>query len=155
MTHADSDIILETDKRAAIASLLRVLVAMSEKDCIHPSYQRLMYAAERLRGVHGEAALTSALHSTDQQRVNNWQRRGVSKDGALDAERFIGCPATWVLDGKMPPCDAWEKLNLPAAEQEKPVYEREDIRELRELAARMDRESVKAITAMLRKLNIV
>lgn len=155
MTHADSDILIETGKHAAIARQLGMLMETTDKDAIHPSYQRLMYAAERLRGVTGESSLTSALHSTDQQRVNNWQRRGVSKDGALDAERFIGCPATWVLDGKMPPCDAWEKLNLPAAEQEKPVYEREDIRELRELAARMDRESVKAITSMLRKLNIV
>jgi len=141
--------------RGAVARMLQVLDAMThdERSSLHPSYVRLIEAAQILRGVRGEAALTIALRSTDQQKVNNWQRRGVSRDGALDAERYIGCPATWIIDGKLPPCEAWEKLNAPKAEQEPPPYERDDIRQLRELAEKMDAESVKALVLMLKKLN--
>lgn len=34
------------------------------------------------------------------QTVTNWAERGVSRDGALAAERLTGCSAAWILDGK-------------------------------------------------------
>lgn len=32
--------------------------------------------------------------------ITNWKSRGVSRDGALKAERMFGCAASWILDGK-------------------------------------------------------
>lgn len=32
--------------------------------------------------------------------ITNWKSRGVSRDGALKAERKFGCAASWILDGK-------------------------------------------------------
>lgn len=32
--------------------------------------------------------------------MTNWKRRGVSKEGALQAERMLGCAANWVLTGE-------------------------------------------------------
>lgn len=118
----------------------------------HPSYQRLSAAAAILLGVYGEAALSKALHSNDQQKVNNWKRRGVSRDGALEAERYIGCPATWILDGKFPRNCDWEKVcREPGATYELHA-ERAEIEELLNLARKLDRDSVRSLSAMLRKL---
>lgn len=146
---------IEPDRLDAVARLILVFTAMTltDRTKLHPSYQRLMEAAAKLRGVHGEAALTTALHSTDQQKINNWQRRGVSKDGALDAERFIGCPAVYILDGTIPPCDEWQRLRA-AQQAGKPIppYERDDVRQLRELAQSMDPESVRALVMLMKKL---
>lgn len=123
-----------------------------EKGKMHPSYRRLMDAAASLRGVYGEAALTEALHSNDQQKINNWQRRGVSKDGAIDAERYIGCPAIYILEGTMPPLDDWTKLQKILAEQNPAPYERAEVRELRDLAMSMDTESIRALILLMKKL---
>lgn len=146
---------IEPERRDAVARLIWVLTAMTHTDSKkpHPSYQRLTEAAARLRGLHGGIALTKALHYSDPQLVNNWQRRGVSKDGALDAERFIGCPAVYILDGNIPPCDEWQRLR--AADQAgQPIapYERDEVRQLRELAQGMDPESVRALIMLMKKL---
>ena len=65
---------------------------------LHPSYARLVDAAAS-RGIIGELALCRALGYAEQSKVNNWQRRGVSKSGALDAEKYLACSAVWILDG--------------------------------------------------------
>jgi len=31
--------------------------------------------------------------------MTNWKKRGISKDGAIEAERLFGCSARWVLTG--------------------------------------------------------
>jgi hypothetical protein len=145
----------EPERQDAVARLLRVLtvVASSKKSVVHPSYQRLLDAAAKLRGIHGEAALTAALHSTDQQKINNWQRRGVSKDGALEAERYIGCPATWILDGRHPPGTEWKTRTTLQAEQPAPGYGRPEQRELLDLTAEIDSESVRALILLLKTLH--
>ena len=104
---------------------------------IHPSYKRLADAASQF-GVDGEATITAKLKYKDQQKVNNWQRRGVSKDGALDAERYLGCPATWILDGST------LIESIPTV--------RNVILEMCELAKNLDDESVSAINFLLRKM---
>lgn len=119
----------------------------------HPSYLRLAEAATLLQGIRGEAALAGALKSSDQQKINNWQRRGVSKDGALDAERYLGCPATWILDGVSPPCEAWSRLTMSPEKKSAILEERIEVRELTALANKMDPDSVKALILMLRKLH--
>ena len=58
-----------------------------------------MVDAAARRGIVGELAICRALHLATQATINNWQARGVSKSGALDAEKYLGCSAVWVLDG--------------------------------------------------------
>lgn len=142
-----------TRRHDAVDRLMSAIVSMTEdeKNSLHPSYLRLIEAATKLRGIHGEAALTNVMHSTDRQKVNNWQRRGVSKDGALDAERYIGCPAVWILGGTIPPCDDWQRLQHGVQEKAVP-YERQELRELRELALRMDTDSIRALLLLMKKL---
>jgi hypothetical protein len=73
---------------------------MAAKTTRHASYQRLFDSFE-LRGVTPQASIARALNRSDQV-VGNWSKRGVSQDGALDAQRAIGVSATWILDGRGP-----------------------------------------------------
>jgi hypothetical protein len=65
---------------------------------IHPSTQRLYQAAKDLRDVTGLSAVARLLGATPQI-VKNWESRGVSSDGALLAQKLIGCNANWLLEG--------------------------------------------------------
>lgn len=146
----------KSERRDAIARMLLVLSAMVEKNkqSTLASYQRLVDAAARMRGIYGGTALTKALHYSDPQLVNNWQRRGVSRDGALDAERHLGIPAIYILDGTTPPCDEWLRLkDIPqSVEQLTPVYETNELRELNQLARSMDKASLRALLMLMKKL---
>jgi len=42
------------------------------------------------------------LPDTTPQTINNWEQRGISKKGMLDAQRAIGCSATWLESGDGP-----------------------------------------------------
>jgi len=117
----------------------------------HASYQRLAKAAAVLRGIYGEAEITKELRLESQQQVNNWQRRGVSKDGALDAERYIGCPASWILDGEFPIGCSWEKV-IGVPEKNPPLKHRREIDELTRLAKTLDAETVKSLVLLVKKL---
>ena len=111
----------------------------------HPSYKRLAEDAAKF-GIYSEADLAAALKSTDQQKVNNWQRRGVSKDGALDAERHLGCSATWILDGQLP-----ENFRMRISATD-PVV-RHVILEMCALANNLDDDSVRTINSLIRKMH--
>lgn len=144
------------ERMDAVARLLRVLtaVAIEKKIRLTDSYQRLVDASEKLHGIYGGMALTKALHYSDAQLVNNWQRRGVSRDGALDAERYLGIPATYIIDGTLPPCQEWQRLKAVtnAAEQPVATYESNELRELNELGRAMDNESLRALLMLMKKL---
>ena len=64
---------------------------------IHPSAARLFDFAET-RGLKTKAAIARALNQSDQT-ISNWEKRGVSKAGAMQAEQVIGCSANWILTG--------------------------------------------------------
>lgn len=66
----------------------------------HPSLTRLLWVAAEHQIV-GPAALARALNESDQV-VTNWGRRGVSKAGALNAQRLFGISSTWILNGTEP-----------------------------------------------------
>lgn len=66
----------------------------------HPSLTRLLEVAAEHQIV-GPAALARALNESDQV-VTNWGRRGVSKAGALNAQRLFGISSTWILNGTEP-----------------------------------------------------
>lgn len=66
----------------------------------HESLTRLLGVASEHQ-VNGPAALARALNESDQV-VTNWGRRGVSKIGALNAQRLFGVSHTWILNGTEP-----------------------------------------------------
>jgi DNA-binding transcriptional regulator YiaG len=63
---------------------------------IHETVVRLYAAAKELRDVTGQSAVARLLEVTPQV-VKNWETRGLSSDGALLAQRIIGCNANWLL----------------------------------------------------------
>jgi len=59
---------------------------------------RLYKAAEILRETTGQSAVAALLNESPQT-LNNWESRGMSKNGMLKAEEVIGCRARWLQDG--------------------------------------------------------
>ena len=145
----------EPARHDAAARMMEKITAMTKTDTsgLHPSYLRLIESAASMRGIYGENAIAEALQSSDKQKVNNWQRRGVSKDGALDAERRLGIPAVYILDDIIPPCEEWQRLRA-ASKVEAPqiIYQSNELRELNEFAATMDKDSLRALLLLMKKL---
>lgn len=70
---------------------------------MHDSMNRLLtYARDKTQGTREpikdftDLGLSMGVSSAV---MTNWKSRGISKQGALQAERMYGCSATWVLDG--------------------------------------------------------
>lgn len=61
--------------------------------------KRLYEAAEALRGLKGQSEVARALNASPQT-INNWEARGMSKAGMLNAQSVIGCSATWLASGE-------------------------------------------------------
>ena len=70
---------------------------MADAD-MHPTMARLYEAASTLRGIAGQSNLADALNESPQT-LNNWERRGISKRGALAAAQVIGCNPQWIISG--------------------------------------------------------
>jgi hypothetical protein len=71
---------------------------------MHAHMERL-YAAARSLGrlsPEMEQASLARLLNVAQQNVNNWESRGLSKEGLLDAQQKLGVNATWVVTGEGP-----------------------------------------------------
>jgi DNA-binding transcriptional regulator YiaG len=65
---------------------------------MHETAERLYQAAKELLRITGQSAVARILNASPQT-LKNWESRGVSKAGMLDAERLIGCSATWIETG--------------------------------------------------------
>lgn len=72
-------------------------LTISTMSDIHPSIERLYLAAKALRDVAGLSAVARLLGVTPQV-VKNWETRGLSSEGALLAQKMIGCNANWLLE---------------------------------------------------------
>lgn len=69
---------------------------------MHPSMQRLYRAAkQRDPSCERQVDIANAINESS-QRVNNWEARGISKDGAIAAQKLLGISATYLLDGTGP-----------------------------------------------------
>lgn len=78
----------------------RIIKDMENKEKpIHPTLERLMLAAQELRGITSFAQLARVLDETDQT-INNWKNRGISSKGLVKAQKHIGCSATWLSTGE-------------------------------------------------------
>lgn len=64
----------------------------------HETLERLFRAVAPLE-IKGPSALAHAMRLGAEQIVTNWGTRGVSKEGALKAQRLFGVNAQWVLSG--------------------------------------------------------
>ncbi|KAI3591628.1 hypothetical protein D9X30_3453 [Cupriavidus sp. U2] len=66
---------------------------------MHPTMVRLYEAARTLKNLETPTDVARALNQS-QQTVNNWERRGMSRPGMIEAQKHIGCSATWLQTGK-------------------------------------------------------
>jgi len=75
---------------------------------MHETAVRLYEAAKALKGLSEPTAVARAMNISPQV-LNNWERRGMSAEGILAAEEFIGCESRWLktgagsMHGAMPP----------------------------------------------------
>ena len=60
---------------------------------------RLYEAAEKLKGVSGQSNLARLLNVSPQV-VKNWETRGVSASGLVNAAKVIGVSVAWVETGE-------------------------------------------------------
>jgi phage repressor protein C with HTH and peptisase S24 domain len=66
---------------------------------MHEQMERLYRAAKELKGIGNKAELARALNQSFQT-VKNWEKRGMSKAGMLNAQAELGCSATWLETGE-------------------------------------------------------
>lgn len=66
---------------------------------MHETMKRLYTAAKELKAISGQTEVAKLLGESPQT-VNNWEKRGVSTQGRLNAQAIIGCDALWIKTGK-------------------------------------------------------
>ncbi|WP_317921110.1 LexA family transcriptional regulator [Cupriavidus sp. TA19] len=66
---------------------------------MHATMVRLYEAARSLKNLETPTDVARALNQS-QQTINNWERRGMSRIGMIEAQKHIGCSATWLQTGK-------------------------------------------------------
>ena len=66
---------------------------------MHETTKRLYEAALELKNIDGQSAIARLLN-TSPQTVKNWESRGVSKQGMIEASKLIGCSIFWLETGK-------------------------------------------------------
>ena len=66
---------------------------------IHPTMKRLYQAAREIKGKEGQSAVARLLDESPQT-LNNWEARGMSKQGMMKAEEILGCRANWLATGR-------------------------------------------------------
>lgn len=65
---------------------------------MHEQMKRLYLAAKILKGTDRPSDVAKLLNAS-QQTLKNWESRGISKGGMLDAQRAVGCSAIWLEFG--------------------------------------------------------
>lgn len=74
----------------------------------HDTALRLYEAAKALHDVEGLANVARLLNESP-QRLNNWERRGVSAPGAIKVAGLLGCSVEWILGRS-------DQMTIPGAE---------------------------------------
>ena len=80
---------------------------------MHESAARLYLAAKELRAVEGQTPVAALIGAETPQTLNNWEVRGVSKEGALLAQAALGCDALWILYGRGTMTAGWPFKRVP------------------------------------------
>lgn len=93
---------------------------------MHPSAVRLYEAASVLKKTHGQSAVARLLNASPQT-VKHWEKRGVSKEGAILAQKIMGVLAYWLLYGQgpmtQPEAEATPANGLGISAQLPPAYQ--------------------------------
>lgn len=58
-----------------------------------------LYAIAKARCGDTTQAAVAVRMNVKAQVVSNWESRGVSKEGAIEAERYYGASPLWILEG--------------------------------------------------------
>lgn len=66
---------------------------------MHETTKRLYEAALLLQKIKGQSAVARLMNRSPQI-LKNWESRGVSKQGMVDAEKIIGCRSSWIESGE-------------------------------------------------------
>jgi len=66
---------------------------------MHETMKRLYTAAMEIKGITSQSELAKRL-CVSPQKVSNWETRGISSQGILEAAACIGCSANWLWKGK-------------------------------------------------------
>ncbi|MGI4862021.1 MAG: LexA family protein [Janthinobacterium lividum] len=90
---------------------------------MHATMTRLYQAAAQLTAATGQSSL-AALMNHSPQTLNNWESRGMSQKGMLEAERMMGCSAVWLKTGEGPMIVSAQLRDLPGARQAPPSPDR-------------------------------
>lgn len=80
---------------------------------IHPTMARL-YKAAAARGFARPADVAGEMNMSH-QRLKNWDARGISFEGAIDAQAMLGINAVWILSGDGGPDLASQPVGLDAS----------------------------------------
>ncbi len=67
---------------------------------VHQQMQRLYLAAKK-SGIVDQAGMATAFKTTS-GKINNWEARGISKQGMIQAEKMFGCSSFWLATGEGP-----------------------------------------------------
>lgn len=95
----DTSTLNTTFKQKSNATFNNILLPSPRIAFMHPQMKRLYEAAEAMKGITGQSALARALNMSPQV-VKNWETRGVSKQGMMEAEAIIGCSWNWIKTGQ-------------------------------------------------------
>lgn len=66
---------------------------------MHPTMKRLYQAAREIKGKEGQSSVARLLDESPQT-LNNWEARGMSRQGMMKAEEILGCRANWLATGR-------------------------------------------------------
>lgn len=68
---------------------------------MHETMGRLYQAVKQIRDASGQSAVARLLNVSPQL-LGNWETRGVSFEGMLNAQESLGCSAVWIRKGVGP-----------------------------------------------------
>lgn len=85
-------------KRESNIAFNNSLFSAEKIDVMHETMKRLYLAAKEIADTEGQTAVANLLNASP-QKVNNWEARGMSKEGMLVAEERIGVSANWLRTG--------------------------------------------------------
>lgn len=69
---------------------------------MHETTARLYEAVEKIRGGEAKPTTLARILNVSPQTMSNWESRGLSLDGMIDAQKHIGCSAVWLRSGEGP-----------------------------------------------------
>lgn len=69
---------------------------------MHETMMRLYQAVKELKGIDGRGVQSeiARLFGASPQQIKNWERRGISNRGMIDASKILGISASWLKTGQ-------------------------------------------------------